>query len=148
MDLTADAGATPSDIYGTHLMLQLSDVEDVSALDDPEQIGSFLSRLVTGIGMRILDGPHTTTEVVDDARYGHSGVVLLYESHAAIHTYPAPRSLFLDVFSCKLFDVRSVVEISHEAFGDFNIAESTVLDRGHHWASDAEIELGRWLESR
>jgi hypothetical protein len=58
------------------------------------------------------------------------------------------RWLFLDVFSCKLFDVGSVVEISHEAFGDFNIAESTVLDRGHHWASDAEIELGRWLESR
>jgi S-adenosylmethionine decarboxylase len=129
-------------------MLQLSDVEDVSALDDPEQIGSFLSRMVAGIGMRILDGPHTKTELVDDARYGHSGVVLLYESHAAIHTYPARRSLFLDVFSCKLFDVRSVVEISHETFGDFNIAESTVLDRGHHWDANVEIELGRWLESR
>ena len=106
----------PSDVYGTHLMLQLSDIEDVSALDD--------------------------------ARYGHSGVVLLYESHAAIHTYPARRSLFLDVFSCKLFDVRSVVQISHETFGNFNIAESTVLDRGHHWDANIEIELGRWLESR
>ncbi|MBT5137846.1 MAG: hypothetical protein HOH36_05280 [Acidimicrobiaceae bacterium] len=106
----------PSDVYGTHLMVQLSDVEDVSALDD--------------------------------ARYGHSGVVLLHESHAAIYTYAARRSLFFDVCSCKLFDVRSVVQISHETFGNVNIAESTVLDRGHHWDADVEIELGWWLESQ
>ncbi len=146
MAITSTIDTSP--MYGTHLMLRLGNVENVSVLDEPGQIGAFLSGLVTGIGMRILDGPHTKTEAADAVRYGHSGIVLLYESHAAVHTYPALRSLFLDVFSCKSFDVGAVVRIAHETFGDFNIVESAVLDRGHHWATDAEVELSRWLESR
>ncbi len=86
--------------------------------------------------------------VTDPERYGHSGVILLYESHAAIHTYPNLRALFLDVFSCKSFDVSAVVQLTESAFGQFKILESTVLDRGHHWSADSNTELERWHDAR
>lgn len=144
-------GSSPpasSGIYGTHLMLRLGEIEKPAALDAPEGVASFLEDLVLGIGMRILAGPHVDTEVADPDRYGHSGVILLHESHAAIHTYPNLRALFLDVFSCKAFEAAEVVRLTEDAFGKFKILESTVLDRGHHWSADADTELARWHEAR
>lgn len=129
-------------------MLRLGDVENGRSLDCPEAIEQYLTGLVTGIGMRILDGPHVSTEDSDPARYGHSGVVVLYESHAAVHTYPLMRAMFLDVFSCKSFDVADVVRITAAAFGSFRIVETNVLDRGTHWSTDAESELAAWHADR
>lgn len=129
-------------------MMRLANFDDATRLDDPSGISSYLEGLVSGIGMRILDGPHVKTEDADPARYGHSGIILLYESHAAIHTYPALRSMFLDIFSCKRFDTGEVVSITGQTFGTFDIVEFDVLDRGHHWATDADAELLRWQGSR
>lgn len=148
MSNAAVAIVRPPEIYGTHLMLRLGGIARFEALDDPDLIQAYLGDLVTGIGMRILAGPYTKTEDADSARYGHSGIVLLYESHAAVHTYPNLRSVFLDVFSCKPFEVSAVLAITEDSFGRFDIVESAVLDRGHHWAVDAETELQRWLEAR
>ena len=137
-----------SEVYGTHLMLRLGEVELVDKLDDRLAIDTFLTELVTGIGMRILDGPRTQTERANPKRYGHSGTVILYESHAAVHTYPRLRSLFLDLFSCKSFDVAAVMTIIRRFFGSFSIVESVVLDRGYHWGADADSELERWQGER
>lgn len=135
-------------IYGIHLMLRLGSVEGVQELDSPVAIEEFLRRLVRGIGMRILDGPYMKTEAADSESYGHSGIVLLYESHAAVHTYPTRRALFLDVFSCKAFEVAEVLATARFAFGDFEVVETSLLDRGHHWGSDAPAELNSWTGTR
>lgn len=129
-------------------MLRLGDVERAAALDDPDEIGRYLSHLVTGIDMRILSGPHVGTEDADPERYGHSGVVVLYESHAAVHTYPRRRAMFLDVFSCREFDTGTVIDLTAEIFGSFRVVESTSLDRGQHWSGDATAELLRWQANR
>ncbi len=135
-------------VYGRHLMMRLDEIENSAALDCPDAIERYLSDLVTGIDMRILSGPHVSTEDGDPERYGHSGVVVLYESHAAVHTYPHRRAMFLDVFSCKEFDTDAVVRLTTEAFGSFQVVESTAVDRGHHWSGDAAGELLRWQANR
>lgn len=146
MGLGETVQAWPRETYGTHLMLRLGRIERAEALDSPAGLRRYLRDLVVGIGMRILDGPYTKTEKTNSSRYGHSGIILLVESHAAIHTYPRLRTLFLDVFSCKSFDVSSVMGITENMFGSFDVIESTVLDRGHHWPEDAERALRTWHE--
>lgn len=139
---------TPASNYGTHLLLRLSEVENKAALDSPHGLCDFLTTLVRNVGMRVLDGPRSATETTDSDRYGHSAVVILYESHAAIHTYPARHSAFLDLFSCKPFDDEVVVRTCHEFLGHFDIAERLLLDRGTHWNGTAESNMPEWLATR
>lgn len=125
--------------YGTHLLLLLSSVANGSTLDRPEELCDFLTALIQAIGMRILDGPRTVTEVTENDQYGHSVVVILYESHAAVHSYPTRRSLFLDLFSCKSFKYQDVIAICHSYFGSFEISEHLVLNRGVNWHGSVKM---------
>ncbi|MER5650392.1 S-adenosylmethionine decarboxylase [Streptosporangium sp. NPDC002524] len=134
--------------YGTHLLLLLNGVERRDALDDPRRLCDFLANLVDRIGMRILDGPRSATENADPEKYGHSAVIILYESHAAVHTYPMRGSLFLDVFSCKPFDEGKVAGVCREVFGAFDIAERLVLNRGVHWNGTADESVQTWVTTR
>src|SRR5437588_799951 len=117
-------------IYGMHATLWLTEVARADVLDDPIALEYLLHSLVKKVGMTVLDGPLMSTEQADPARYGHSGVVILVESHAAIHTYPRIRSLFFDMFSCKPFDLADVRAVFTDVLGDFVIAEQDVRDRG------------------
>jgi S-adenosylmethionine decarboxylase len=137
-----------ADIYGSHLMLRLSEIQRSATLDDPVGVADFLRHLVMGAGMRVLAGPFTSTETGDAEHYGHSGIVLLYESHAAVHTYPHLRALFLDLFSCKPFEIQPLLSLIEEFFGGYTIVESALMDRGHHWSTDAAAELERWAQTR
>jgi S-adenosylmethionine decarboxylase len=134
--------------YGTHLLLLLSSIENGEALDSPAGLCKFLVDLVTRVGMRVLDGPRVVTESTDSEKYGHSAVIILYESHAAVHTYPAHASLFLDLFSCKPFDDKDVISACRELFGGFEISERLLLDRGTHWNSSAETSIRDWMGTR
>jgi S-adenosylmethionine decarboxylase len=134
--------------YGTHLLMLLSGIERREALDSPEGLCTFLSGLVVEIGMRVLDGPKAVTEEAEPDKYGHSAVVILYESHAAVHTYPARASLFLDLFSCKPFDESKVLGACHTFLGHFEVAERLVLDRGAHWNGTAAENLPTWTATR
>lgn len=146
-DLTPENQAQ-SRTYGQHLLLRLANIERVTELDSPPCIARFLSTLVSRIDMTVLDGPFVCTENGDRAHYGHSGVIVLVESHCAIHTYPFLAEVFLDVFSCKHFDVAKVLDVFADYFGHYTIRESTVVDRGYHWGTDAAQELVRWNQAR
>jgi len=134
--------------YGTHLMMLLGGVQHGGALDSPDGLSQFLVGLVDTIGMRVLDGPIVATENGESDRYGHSAVVILYESHAAVHTYPARATLFLDVFSCKPFDERTVLDACRTFLGEFTVMERMVVDRGAHWNGTARDNLDQWIVTR
>ena len=138
----------PAGVYGQHLMLRLCDVTGAERLDDPDGINEFLVTLVHAVGMRILDGPRVATEQGDRSHYGHSAIVLLYESHAAVHTYPVRREMFLDLFSCRTFRVADVLSVCGKSFGSFGVRELTLLDRGHHWEAPVEDHLPDWVRHR
>ena len=133
--------------YGMHLTMRISNIVRQDALDGP-YIGDILKTLVDRIGMRILAGPMTAEEAGTPEKRGWSSLVLLYESHAAIHSYPESKQAFVDVFSCKEFDVQAVKEVLLEFLGDFQTVEEHVLDRGTHWSAGVDQEMSSWVGSR
>lgn len=136
------------DVYGLHLMMRVSNVRNRAALNDGEGINRFLVELVHELGMNVLAGPMVTEEAGVPEKSGYSGVIILYESHAAIHTYSNLGEAFLDVFSCKPYDVTRVERVMKRYFGEFEVVEQTTLGRGVHWGTNVEREMESWREQR
>jgi S-adenosylmethionine decarboxylase len=136
------------DVYGLHLMMRVSKVDNRAALADGETITRFLVDLVDALGMNVLAGPLVTQEAGEPQRAGYSGVIILYESHAAIHTYSNLGEAFVDVFSCKPYDVEIVERMMAETFGDYEVVEQTMLGRGVHWGTNVEREMDAWRSAR
>ena len=64
--------------------------------------------------------------------WGVSGVVLIAESHIALHTFPDKEFFTLDIFSCKDFDVRKAVDIALDILQPVHFDEA-VLTRGREF---------------
>jgi S-adenosylmethionine decarboxylase len=136
------------DSYGLHLTLEVVDFDSPHTLNNPRGITSFLHDLVTSIGMRILAGPLLGHEAEPSEKYGWSGVVILYESHAAIHTYPRRAAAFLDIFSCRDFQIEPVMATLERHFGSYRVAEQALAERGEHWSADVQSEMLSWHNRR
>jgi S-adenosylmethionine decarboxylase len=98
--------------------------------------------------MRVLAGPIVARAEGSIDKSGCSGVVILYESHAAIHTYPHRAAAFVDAFSCRDFAVAQVTDTLAEHFGDHHVVEQTLADRGFHWSADTSTEMLEWIRER
>jgi S-adenosylmethionine decarboxylase len=91
--------------YGPHLMLDLNDC-DSAILDDLEACFRLLNELPEKIGMTKITQPYVfrySGLVPEDE--GITGVTIIAESHISLHTYPKKNFVFVDIFSCKPFDV-------------------------------------------
>lgn len=64
--------------------------------------------------------------------WGISGVVLIAESHIALHTFPEKEFFTLDIFSCKDFDVRMAVDIALDLLEPIHFDEA-VFNRGREF---------------
>ncbi|WP_374688802.1 S-adenosylmethionine decarboxylase [Promineifilum sp.] len=136
------------DVYGLHLMMRVANVRNRVALGDGETINKFLVDLVHELDMNVLAGPMVTEEAGEPQRAGYSGVIILYESHAAIHTYSELGQAFVDVFSCKPYDASRVERVMSRYFGDFEVVEQTTLGRGVHWGTNVEREMEKWAAGK
>lgn len=136
------------DCYGMHLTLRIKNVEKPDLLNRKDVIHKFLVKLVTDINMRILAGPLVAEECSTEGKSGCSGLILLYESHAAIHTYVDLKEAFVDIFSCREFDIERVQETLKEFFGDHDIDEQKLFDRGFHWQTNLQETLKEWQSCR
>src|SRR3989337_2842770 len=103
---------------------------------NPEKLGSeelvrgLLDLLAERIGMTKIAAPHVQRYVGQKPEdWGVSGFVLIAESHIAVHTFPAPRHVWVDVFSCKGFDVQRALDEVTAAF-ELEEARTQVLERG------------------
>jgi S-adenosylmethionine decarboxylase len=91
--------------YGPHLMLDLGDCNP-ARLDDLEACFELLNELPLKIDMTKITQPYVFRyegAVPEDS--GITGVVIIAESHISLHTYPEKNFAFIDLFSCKPFDV-------------------------------------------
>jgi len=68
--------------------------------------------------------------VEDD--WGLSGIVLIAESHIAIHTFPDKGFVTVDIFSCKDFDTKLAVSEIVKAFGA-ETWDQQLLQRGREF---------------
>jgi S-adenosylmethionine decarboxylase len=91
--------------YGPHLMFDLNDCNS-AILDDLEACFRLLNELPEKIGMTKITQPYVFRyhgPVPEDE--GITGVTIIAESHISLHTYPKKNFVFVDIFSCKPFDV-------------------------------------------
>jgi S-adenosylmethionine decarboxylase proenzyme len=79
---------------GSHLLVDFQDC-DSSILDDLEQIRAILLEAVN-----LANGTIVTHVFHRFAPQGVSGVIVIAESHVAIHTWPEYRCAAIDIFSC------------------------------------------------
>jgi S-adenosylmethionine decarboxylase len=92
--------------YGPHLMLDLNDCNQTT-LDDLDACFKLLSELPSIVGMTAITQPYVfryNAAIPEDS--GITGVVIIAESHISLHTYPKKNFVFVDLFSCKAFDVK------------------------------------------
>ena len=113
--------------YGPHLMLDLNDC-DSAILDDLEACFRLLNELPEKIGMTKITQPYVFRyigPVPEDE--GITGVTIIAESHISLHTYPKKNFVFVDIFSCKPFDVERardhVVQFFHSKSPAIHIQE-------------------------
>jgi S-adenosylmethionine decarboxylase len=91
--------------YGPHLMLDLANC-DPAILDDLDACFTLLNELPEKVGMTKITQPYVFRYkglIPEDE--GITGVTVIAESHISLHTYPHKGFAFVDLFSCKPFDV-------------------------------------------
>ena len=122
---------------GPHLML---DCFGCSNLNDFELVHGFLDDLPGLIGMHKLAPPYVIKQNKPHDQ-GVTGVVILEESHASIHTFAQTGLITIDVYSCKDYDPKTVIEFVKQKFSPQKISVNFV-ERGrmkHTAASISEL---------
>ena len=115
--------------FGQHLTIDASSCNR-KKLTDQSLVYDILNNLPKELGMHRM----TLTQVVKwldpgATINGLSGFVMIAESHISIHTFPEKDYVFIDVFSCKGFDVDSAVKLLTNAF-DAKKYTKKVVKRG------------------
>ena len=99
-------------------------------LDDERFIKSILTELPKIVDMHTLARAkviRATPKEWDTG--GITGFIILSESNISIHTYPEEGKFYLDLFSCKEFDVEKEVSYLKDKFG-MKRFKQTLLKRG------------------
>lgn len=117
---------TETKTYGLHLMIDGYGA-DPAKLDDAGLLFETLNDLPSMIGMRKLSTP-VLARVDEKGGEGISGIVMIYESHISIHTYPKKGFFSMDVYSCNSFDAARVVDAMRARYA-FKDAEVQAVDR-------------------
>ncbi len=86
-------------------------------LKDAGFIFDFLKSFSDRIKMTRVSEPLVFKYSCENTDWGISGVVLVAESHISIHTFPEKEHAFIDIFSCKEFNLDRAREELLKAFG-------------------------------
>ncbi len=117
--------------FGPHLTLDLRGC-DRTAITDLNVVFDFLQELPNRLGMTIIDPPKTMRYsglVPED--WGVTGSVTIAESHCFFHSFPDRDGyVFIDVFSCKPFDVKKAVSYIMDVFSPTKVVRVNVVERG------------------
>jgi S-adenosylmethionine decarboxylase len=133
-------------LFGPHLILDGSKC-DTAKLADRHAIERILTDYPRAIGMTRIGGPYMFEYQAPDPAYsGVSGLVVIAESHIAIHTFPALDYFSMDIFSCKNFDHEKAIAYIREAL-DVREMDRMLIQRGlsfrgpHHGPLGATDEM-------
>ena len=119
---------------GLHLVMDLRGC-DSDLLGDLSHVWECLYNFPDALGMKRLTQPYVFPyRECPESEWGITGFVVIAESHVSIHTYPARRYAFVDVFSCRPFDHAEAQEWFSRFFGAGECDSSCVV-RGLGWDS-------------
>jgi S-adenosylmethionine decarboxylase len=140
-------------VFGPHLIIDGSRC-NTKKLADRILVEQVLNDYPAAIGMTKIGGPYMFEYQAPDPAYsGVSGLVVIAESHIAIHTFPELDYFTMDIFSCKNFDHEKAIAYIKEAF-DVEEMDRMLVQRGlsfkgpHHGANGATDELIAAAEAR
>ncbi len=104
-------------MFGPHLMLEANGCNR-DKLMNLNLLTDLLNKLPEKMQMTKVMDPHVFEfndgTIPED--WGLTGIVIIAESHLAIHTFPDKGFITVDIFSCKDFDTRLAVDMIVEAF--------------------------------
>ena len=109
-------------MIGIHLMV---DGETANEIKE-DTVRHILEDLPKHIDMHILDGPHIMQGVPENP--GITGIEVIDKSHIAIHTFNENNTISIDVYSCKPFNAKKVVEYLKEHI-EFNKITTRTITR-------------------
>ena len=103
--------------FGQHLTIDASPCNR-KKLTDQSWVYDILNNLPAKLNMHKMTLPHVVKWLDPGATIdGISGFVMIAESHISVHTFPEKDYVFIDVFSCKSFDVEKAAKLLVNAFG-------------------------------
>ena len=89
-------------MHGLHLIADLRDCAGDTPLDDEAALRALCLDAIARAGLRAVGSLfHPFVDAAGQAQ-GVTGVVLLVESHLAVHTWPELRSVTADVYVCNV----------------------------------------------
>ncbi len=91
---------------------------------EEEVIQHILTDLPPRIDMHILDGPYLVEGVEENP--GYTGIEVIDKSHIAIHTFSENNTISIDVYSCKAFNAKKVVEYFKQHINFSEITTRTI----------------------
>lgn len=103
--------------WGKHLIIDAYGIEE-KKLKDGRAIKTLLKNLPAKFKMRPL-GNVAVKKVATDhyPNWGISGFIMLYESHISVHTWPEEGYMAMDLYSCKEFDDKAILEYLKKFWG-------------------------------
>lgn len=115
--------------WGMHLALDLVGC-DLATISDRTELARFATALVKHIGMTAYGEPVLERFALDNPdAAGYSLMQLITTSSITGHFSELHRTAYIDVFSCRTFDVQSAVEFITEFF-DASGSVARLLNRG------------------
>lgn len=114
-----------SSIVHHHLIIMAKVGKKTEEISCPD-IELFLSALVNKIDMKKIFEP-----IAINGKFGFTGVVGIVTSHITFHYFDSDQSLHFDIYSCKKFDIKSVIDFL-DSFWDIKSADMIFIirDRG------------------
>jgi S-adenosylmethionine decarboxylase len=88
-------------------------------LRDKKFVFDFLNYFPGALGLAVIGEPVVHKFKMSDKKPGDgvTGIVILAESHLAVHTWPETRYAVIDLFSCKIFDIGKADRLLRQFFG-------------------------------
>ncbi|MEK6826399.1 MAG: S-adenosylmethionine decarboxylase [Nanoarchaeota archaeon] len=117
--------------FGPHLKLDLRGCSK-EKLSDLKLVYFLLDDLPAKIGMTKIAPPQVISYPGKEGSFDKGGIsafVLIAESHATIHTFIEQEYAFVDIFSCKEFDIEFAEKYFLEAF-EAKKSHKTITNRG------------------
>ena len=118
-------------MFGMHLTLDIKEV-NIGLTTNYEYVYEVLDKMPNHLGMTKMELPHIVKWLDKGAKIpGISGFVMIAESHISIHTFPEMNYIFMDIFSCREFDVEKTIQWVKDRFKvtDIKVA-SNIIKRG------------------
>lgn len=95
--------------FGKHLIFSGYGIKK-SKLDEAEIVFDFLDKMPGKIGMKKLTIPYVViARPKRKKEWGISGFVMIYTSHISCHTWPEKGYVSIDVYSCKNFNEKKLL---------------------------------------